>query len=141
AGWSGADLLGPLRAALDRPIALATDVQAAAIGEARWGAGRGAATLIYVTVGTGIGGAILRHGAPLDAVRHPELGHIRVPRVAGDDTFAGTCRIHGDCLEGLASGPAIRARWGASLDELPAEHAAWEVEAQLLARLYATLRL
>lgn len=140
-GWSGADLLGPLRAALARPLALATDVQAAAVGEARWGAGQGARTLVYVTVGTGIGGAVLRDGAPLDPVHHPELGHIRVPRAPGDAAFPGVCRFHGDCLEGLASGPAIVARWAAPLAALPSEHPAWEIEARLLAHLAATLRL
>jgi len=138
--WSGVDLLAPLRV-FGRPIVLATDVQGAGLAESRWGAASGCRTLAYVTVGTGIGGALLAEGAPIDDVRHPEMGHVRVPRAADDRLFPGVCRIHGDCLEGLASGPAIAARWGAPLEELGPEHPARELEAFYLAQLCATLLL
>jgi fructokinase len=115
-GWSGADLVGPLRAALGVPVAIETDVTAAAVAEARVGAARGLATFVYITVGTGIGGGALIEGRPLHGLVHPEMGHMAVPREPDDD-FAGVCPFHGDCWEGLACGPAIAARWGS-----PAEH-------------------
>lgn len=126
-GWAGADLVAPLRAAFGAPVAIDTDVNGAALAEAAWGAGRGAGALVYFTVGTGIGGGAVAGGAPLHGLSHPEMGHIRPPRHPGDTAFAGTCPFHGDCLEGLASGPAIRARWGAPAEALPADHPAWDV--------------
>lgn len=139
AGWSGADLAGPLRAAFGRPVGFETDVAGAGLAEALWGAGRGCGTLVYLTIGTGIGGAVLVGGIPLRGAVHPEMGHLRTPRHPADLAFSGVCPIHGDCVEGLASGPAGRARWGAPLEALPAEHPAWEIEAFYLAQLCAAL--
>lgn len=114
--WEGHDVGGAF-AALGVPVAIDTDVNGAAIGEGRWGAAVGLDTFLYVTVGTGIGGGGLVNDAPMHGRTHPEMGHVRVPRHPDDD-FAGTCPYHGDCLEGLAAGPAIAARWGAAPDEL-----------------------
>jgi fructokinase len=116
--WSGADLVGPFIAAFDCPVGLETDVNGAALAESRWGAGRGHNSLLYLTVGTGIGGGFVSGERLLSGLSHPEMGHIRVPRHPSDGSFAGVCPFHGDCLEGLASGPAIIARWGRSLSEL-----------------------
>jgi fructokinase len=115
-GWSRASLPQAL-AGFGVPIALETDVNAAALGEWLSGAGQGARTLAYTTVGTGIGTGVLKDGVPLAGIGHYEAGHVRVPRDAADG-FAGECPYHGDCLEGLAAGPAISKRWGRSLDQL-----------------------
>lgn len=137
--WENTDMLGPLAGFVDGPVALDTDVNAAAIGEHLFGSGRGADSICYVTVGTGIGVGVLIGGAPHGGANHPEAGHIPVPRAGGDDDFAGICPFHGDCLEGLASGPAMQARWGQPAETLPADHAAWGIEADYIASLCASL--
>jgi fructokinase len=133
-GWSGIDLVGPLRAALGVPIGLETDVVGAALAEGRWGAARDVASFVYLTIGTGIGGGAVADGRPIPGVPHAEMGHQSVGRQP-DDTFEGVCPYHGDCLEGLASGPAIRARWGAPGETLRDERlaAAVDLEARYLA--------
>ena len=108
AGWSGTDMIGMLARQFSCPMGFDTDVNAAALAEHRWGAGRGIDNLVYLTVGTGIGGGVLVDGAPLHGLLHPEIGHIRPRRHPLDLTFAGVCPFHGDCLEGLASGPPSR---------------------------------
>ena len=140
-GWSGVNLLAPLREAFYVPIALDTDVGGAALAEWRLGAGRGLSSLAYVTVGTGIGGAVAPGSAPASRLMHAEMGHIPVRRHARDRDFAGTCPFHGDCLEGLASGPAIVARWGATLDALPPGHESREIIAEYLAQLATSIAL
>lgn len=132
-GWSEADVAGPLHRALGVPIAIDTDVNGAALGEHRWGAGRDHDPLVYVTVGTGIGGGGVIGGRTMRGLVHPEMGHMRVPHDREVDPFAGVCPFHGDCLEGLASGPALRARWHAPADTLPAGHPAWALEARYVA--------
>src|SRR5580658_1169931 len=112
AAWRYFDILGSIRNAFRVPVALDTDVNAAALAEGRWGAARGLRTFLYVTVGTGIGGGAMMEGVPLHGLLHPEMGHIRVPHDRSRDPFAGSCPYHGDCLEGLASGRAVQARWG-----------------------------
>ncbi|GAB5534130.1 MAG: ROK family protein [Rubricoccaceae bacterium] len=131
-GWSNTGVLGPLREALGVPVGFDTDVNAAALGEHRWGAAQGLDTFIYLTIGTGIGGGGLVNGRRIQGLTHPEMGHLRIPRIP-DDTFGGTCPFHGDCWEGLASGPAIHARWGRAGDDLPPDHEAWPLEARTLA--------
>lgn len=119
-GWSGVDLVGPIGDALSVPVGFDTDVNGAALGEWRWGAGVGLSSMVYVTVGTGIGGGALIEGEPIHGLGHPEMGHISVRRHP-DDRFDGVCRLHGDCLEGLASGPSIRARFGTGAERLSGE--------------------
>src|SRR5438094_1780467 len=132
-GWQHVDLVGPLRRALGVPVRIETDVNAAALAEHRRGAARDVATLVYVTVGTGIGGGILVNGQPVHGLLHPEVGHVRVPHDHAADPFAGTCPHHGDCWEGLASGPALAARWRQPSERLPDAHPAWDLEAGYLA--------
>ncbi|AHE53213.1 hypothetical protein NX02_07435 [Sphingomonas sanxanigenens DSM 19645 = NX02] len=139
AGWENNDLLGHFSRLIDAPMALDTDVNCAAVGERLFGSGRGLDTFCYVTVGTGIGVGLLVDGAPHGGANHPEAGHIRLPRAAGDEVFPGICPFHGDCLEGLASGPAMRARWNMPGEHLPPDHPGWEIEADYLAGLCATL--
>jgi fructokinase len=131
-GWRDVDLAGTLRTAFPVPIGFDTDVNGAALGEGLWGAGRGLHTFAYLTIGTGIGGGGLIEGRRMHGLLHPEMGHMRIPRVPGDQ-FAGTCPFHGDCWEGMASGPAIAARWGQPAASLPPDHPAWELEAEYLA--------
>ncbi len=141
AGWSGVNVIEPFRAALSVPIAVDTDVAAAALAEWRLGAGRGLGSLAYVTVGTGIGGAVAPAGATQGRLMHAEMGHIPVRRDPRDRDFTGVCPFHSDCLEGLASGPAIRARWGRSLDALPAGHAGAEIIAGYLGQMASAIAL
>ena len=139
-GWSGTDLVGPVRNAIDVPIGLDTDVNGAALGESRWGAARGLGTFVYVTVGTGIGGGALVDGEPIHGLGHPEMGHISVRRHPDDD-YPGICRLHGDCLEGLASGPAIEGRSGIRGEALSGSDlaTALEFEAFYLAQMTRNL--
>ena len=116
--WSGADVAGPFRAEFQCRVGIETDVNGAALAESKWGAGKSGRSLLYVTVGTGVGGGFIADGRLLRGRSHPEMGHIRVPRHLGDTGFSGHCAFHGDCLEGLVAGPAILARWGKSLSEL-----------------------
>jgi fructokinase len=131
-GWRDTDIVGRLRAAMDVPIGFDTDVAASALGEHRWGAGEGLSDMVYVTVGTGIGGASLVDGQVVHGALHPEMGHLFLPR-RDDDGFAGTCPFHNDCLEGLASGVAIGSRWGEAASALAQDHPAWDLEAHYLA--------
>ena len=127
-------MLGYFASRCDVPVVLDTDVTAAAYGEAKWGAAVGARSVIYITVGTGVGAGALLDGNPVHGLMHPEIGHIRVPRAAGDE-YAGGCPYHGDCIEGMAAGPAILARWGKQLGDLPADHDAFAQTAHYLAHL------
>jgi fructokinase len=139
-GWQGASF--PTRLApLAVPLTVDTDVNAACLAEHRLGAGRDARTLAYVTVGTGIGVGIVRDGIPLSGFGHYEMGHVRVPRDRTVDPFGGVCPFHGDCLEGLAAGPAILARWGGDLGRQSGNPAALDLEAHYLGHLAATIVL
>ncbi len=132
-GWRNVDLAGPIRRALEVPVAFDTDVNGAALGESRWGAAQGLTDFLYLTVGTGIGGGGMVHGRLLHGLTHPEMGNIRVPHDWSRDPYRGGCPYHGDCLEGLASGPAMEARWQLSARDLPPDHPAWTLEARYLA--------
>lgn len=128
-GWGGADVLGGLReAGIAGPLAFDTDVNAAALAEWRADGGH-TSCLLYVTVGTGIGGGAIVAGRPLHGALHPEMGHQRIPGAPGP----GVCPYHGSCWEGVAAGPAIRAREGVPARDVPIGRAAWRLEAQLLA--------
>jgi fructokinase len=137
-GWQQTDVVGPLRAAFGLPIGFDTDVNGAALGEARWGAGRGPEkildTVVYLTIGTGIGGGALVNGRLLHGALHPEMGHMLMRRDEARDPFAGSCPFHGDCWEGLAAGSAMEKRWGLRAETLPADHPAWALEAHYLAQ-------
>jgi fructokinase len=132
-GWANFDLLGAVRGALNLPVAFDTDVNAALLGEARWGAAQGLSNAIYMTIGTGIGGGALVHGHVVHGLVHPEMGHLLIPHDLTRDPFPGDCPYHKDCLEGLASGPAMQARWRMPAGTLPPYHPGWELEAHYLA--------
>ena len=136
-GWSGFDFAGALASGLGVRVAVETDVNAAALAEAR--ARGNAQSLAYMTVGTGIGVGLVIDGRCVHGAAHPEMGHFYPRRPPDDDGIAGTCPFHGDCLEGLASGPAILARWGATLSELPDTHCAQRLVAAYLAQACHTL--
>lgn len=130
--WRGTNIRLRLEREVGVPTYVTTDVAAAALGELRRGEHGPLESCLYITVGTGIGAAFLLHGDIYSGMNHPEMGHISVRR-APHDTFSGVCPAHGDCLEGMASGPAIHARWGMPGQALPAEHEAWQMEAHYLA--------
>jgi fructokinase len=140
-GWSGTDMIGALAREFCCPIGFDTDVNAAALAEHRWGAARDVESMVYVTIGTGIGGGLISRGAPIHGLMHPEMGHMHPRRHPLDQGFAGVCPFHGDCLEGLASGPAILARSGRELKDIDPTHPHWEIEADYLAQLCAHLVL
>jgi fructokinase len=133
-GWRNTDVVGTIRRALHVPVGFDTDVNAAALAEYRWGAAAGLDTFIYLTVGTGIGGGGMVGGRLMHGLVHPEMGHIRVPHDWAADPFPGACPYHGDCLEGLAAGPALGQRWGRPAGELPPDHPAWHLQAGYLAQ-------
>ncbi|MGY4398220.1 fructokinase [Sphingomonas sp. UYAg733] len=135
-GWSNTDVGMRLARFTGVPMAFQTDVVGAALGEGRWGAARGLSDYAYITVGTGVGIGLVAGGMPIAG----ELGHVRPVRMAGD-AWPGVCVFHGDCVEGLASGPAIAARAGAPASDLPADHPAWDYVAHTLAQLLHTLVL
>jgi fructokinase len=140
-GWAGTDVAGALIVQTGATIELDTDVTAAALAERAWGAGQGLDDMAYVTVGTGIGAGIVVDGRPIWGSLHPEAGHMRVPRHPNDQAFGGICSFHHDCIEGLASAPAMRARWGLDASELSDDHAAWDIEAYYLGQLAVNLVL
>jgi fructokinase len=131
-GWAHTEVAGELRRRLGVPVAFDTDVNAAVLGEQRWGAAQGLDTCCYVTVGTGIGGGAIVGGRLHHGLAHPEIGHVRIPHDLEADPFAGSCPYHGDCWEGLAAAPALEARYGRPAHELDDE-AAWALEARYLA--------
>jgi fructokinase len=132
-GWANTDVGPEVHRRLSVPVAFDTDVNAAALGEQRWGAARGLDTFCYITIGTGIGGGGMAGGNLLHGLLHPEFGHLRIPHDFVEDPFQGVCPYHGDCWEGLAAGPAIEARWGRPAEELAGRDDVWELEAHHLA--------
>ena len=136
-GWAHVDFAGAVRRALRVPVGFDTDVNAAALGEHRWGAAQEIDNFIYLTIGTGIGGGAVMNGELLHGLIHPEMGHIRIPHDRAADPFEGCCPFHGDCFEGLAAGPAIEKRWGHRGEELPADHPAWNLEARYVTHAVA----
>jgi len=135
--WAETDIVGMLKKELNIPIAFNTDVNAAAFGEFHWGAAQGLSDFIYLTIGTGIGGGGMVNGGLLGGMVHPEMGHIFIPRHT-KDIYEGKCPYHkNQCFEGLASGPAIEARWGKSAKFLELDHKAWELEAYYISSALA----
>lgn len=134
-GWQMAPLVKPLQERFNVPVGFDTDVNAAALGEHLWGAGQGISPLVYLTIGTGVGGGVMIDGKPLHGLLHPEIGHIHVPapQTPGVLNVACQCPFHQSCLEGFISGPAIAKRWGAKGQDLPQDHPAWPEFAETLA--------
>jgi len=132
--WTGVDLAGSFAKRFAVPVGFTTDVIGAALAEGRWGAAQGLSDYAYITVGTGVGVGMVSAGRPLLGFHHPELGHVRVVRSPGDD-WPGNCRFHGDCVEGLAAGPAIEARSGGSAVDLPENSPIWQTVAHALGQL------
>ncbi len=139
-GWQDTPIVQPLTDQLGLPVAFDSDVAVAAVGEHRFGAGRGVSPLLYLTVGTGIGGGLLVDGKPYHGLLHPEMGHIAVARLPGD-AFAGSCPYHGDCLEGMASGTAIAVRVGGDPENLADDDPVWDTVAHYLGSGVASLVL
>jgi fructokinase len=134
-GWPGADVLGTLGGGLDVPVGFDTDVNGAAMAEIRWGSGHGLSDFAYVTVGTGIGVGLVVHGRPTRGIGHSEIGHIRVPRSPGD-TAPSACRYHDDCVEGLASGGALKLRLGGRpIEEVGPDDPIWDPIVHALAAM------
>jgi fructokinase len=140
AGWRNTDIAQRLGRRVAVPVGFDTDVNGAALAEGRWGAAKGLDDFAYVTVGTGVGVGSIVRGRSLFGMNHTELGHIRVARISGDP-FPGVCPFHGDCIEGLASGPAIEARAGMPASQLPPDHPAWDFVVHGLAQLMHTMVL
>ncbi len=132
-GWENFSIAGAVGSALGVPVALDTDTNAALLAEARWGAAAGLADALYITVGTGIGGGAMANGRLIHGLMHLEIGHLLLPHDLKRDPFPGACPYHQDCLEGLAAGPAIAARWGVPAIDLEPSHPAWPLEAHYLA--------
>jgi len=139
-GWPFVDVAGRLARAFDVPTSFDTDVNGAALAEGRWGAARELADFAYLTVGTGVGVGLVVNGGLVYGFSHPELGHVRPARLAGDE-WPGACALHGDCVEGLASGTAIAARAGIPADQVPADSPVWHGVAHALAQLLHTIVL
>ena len=131
-GWSYTRMLSAFHDALRIPVAIDTDVNVAAFGEYCWGAAQDMENFLYLTIGTGIGGGGRINGKFMHGLTHPEMGHVRVPQDHIADPFDGVCPFHGNCLEGLASGPALEKRWGQKPETLEENHPGWKLEAQYL---------
>jgi fructokinase len=138
-GWAYADIVHRLQDALHMPVAFDTDVNGAALGEFRWGAAKGIDPSLYLTIGTGIGGGGIVNGKPMHGLIHPEVGHIRLPHDWEADPYPGICPFHGDCFEGMAAGPALKAKWGQPAETLPDDHPAWDLEAHYIALALSNL--
>ena len=134
-GWQNVPLRARLMDALGVPVGIDTDVNGAALGEALLGAGKGLNSLVYYTIGTGVGGGAYDHGRLLHGLVHPEMGHMLLRPHADDPAPHGFCPYHDGCLEGMACGKAIEQRWGVPARELPPEHIAWRIEAEYLAQM------
>ncbi len=130
--WANTDFYGKIRDGLNITVGIDTDVNAAALGEYKWGAARGLANFIYLTIGTGIGGGGMINGRLLHGLLHPEMGHVFIPHDIKTDPYEGKCPFHKDCFEGLASGPALKDRWGEPAENLSEDHKAWDLEAKYI---------
>ncbi|NJL95644.1 MAG: ROK family protein [Anaerolineae bacterium] len=138
-GWANIPFAPTIRDALGLPVHFDTDVNVAALGEHRWGAAQEVQNFIYLTIGTGIGGGVMVGGRLLHGLIHPEIGHMLLPRDPAWDPYEGGCPYHRSCLEGLANGPALQARWGVPGKDLPPDHEAWTLEAHYLGLALANL--
>lgn len=133
--WSAADVVGTLSGEFPVACGVDTDVNAAALAEMAWGSGRGLSDFSYVTVGTGVGVGLIVNGMATRGLLHGELGHMVIPRSPGDD-FPSICRFHDCCVEGLASGSAIKARLGVErITNVAPDHPVWDIVVDALAAL------
>jgi fructokinase len=133
-GWSRTNVVAAFKHAFDLPLAFDLDVNAAAFGEySSIPENRKLDSLVYFTIGTGIGAGVIVNGKITHGLTHPEAGHMRLPHDRKKDPFPGTCPFHGDCFEGMASGPALACRWRKSAETIPDNHPAWELEATYIA--------
>ena len=140
-GWQNVNIKGALENALDTGVVMDTDVNAAALAEYTWGNARGKELVVYLTIGTGIGGGILMKGVPMHGLLHPEMGHMRIRTDAVNEVYPGICPFHANCLEGLASGRAIQARWKLPAESIPPDHPAWKDEVVYLSEGIANIIL
>ncbi len=131
-GWSGYNIVNAAKDALGIPIGFDTDVNGSLLGEVTWGCAKGLSDALYLTIGTGVGGGVMSNGKLLHGMLHPEVGHIRLPLVKGDPGKS-VCPYHDNCLEGLAAGPSLKARWGVSADQLVDKKEVWEIESEYIA--------
>lgn len=138
--WKNFDFVGYIKDKFNVPVLWTTDVSAAAYGEYKLGAGKGTKSTLYLTVGTGVGGGLVRDGQIVEGYTHLEMGHILV-RKSSEDKFEGCCPFHGDCLEGLASGPAVEARFEKSAKDVPADDPYWDIQAYYIAQSAYTTTL
>ncbi len=130
--WKNYNIVNATKEALGVPVGFDTDVNGSMLGEATWGCAKGISDAIYLTIGTGVGGGVISNGKLLHGMLHPELGHVRLPLVP-NDPGKSVCPYHDNCLEGLASGPSLKARWGVSADQLADKEEVWEIESTYIA--------
>lgn len=135
--WKNFNILDSIKDSINVPMVFHTDVTMAALGETKFGAGQGVSNCIYITIGTGIGVGAVINGQLLQGMSHPEMGHVFVKRHPTDD-FIGVCPYHQDCLEGLASGPAIEKRWNKKANLLAENEEVWEMEGYYIAQALIT---
>ena len=128
-GWQNCPILPYLTEKLGIPAGIDTDVGAAVLAEWTLGAGHGLQNLLYITVGTGVGGGVVAGGQLIHGLVHPEVGHITLKPHPQDPNPDGFCPYHKSCLEGLAKGPTFDLRWGVSSKDLPLDHIGWDIEA------------
>lgn len=142
-GWQYVDIVNMLQSRYHVPVAFDTDVNAAVLGEYLWGAGKDTDPLVYITVGTGVGGGVLVHGQLLHGILHPEIGHLMVPSPQNSKAVQAICHcpFHKSCVEGYVSGAALAVRWGVRADSLPDDHPAWEETADVMAHALANITL
>jgi len=131
-GWLNVDFAGVIERELGLPVGFDTDVNGALLGEHRWGAAQGIRNAIYLTIGTGVGGGAIVNGNLIHGMVHPEMGHFLLTPRDDDPMPEGWCLFHGNCLEGMAAGPAMEKRWGSRAENLAPDHPAWELEAHYL---------
>lgn len=138
--WQMFPMVQTFTKALGIPVALDTDVNVAALGEATWGAGRGDLVVLYITIGTGVGAGVYVNNQLLHGLIHPEAGHVLLSR-RSDDSYQGSCPFHTNCMEGLVSGPAIEGRWGQKAEFLSENEFVWEMESDYIAQALANFIL
>lgn len=136
--WADYDIVGALKEELGVPIGFDTDVNGSLLGEVTWGSAQGLTDVVYITIGTGVGGGILSGGNIVHGMLHPEMGHMDLVPAPGDD-YPGKCPFHGNCLEGMAAGPAISDRWGAPGKDLVDRDEVWELESEYIAQAITNL--